>query len=288
MGLKDRLRDVPIVGTALVVQERYGRDRAGFLAASITYYAFLSIFPLLLLGMSIVGFVLAGDPTARQDLADRLAESLPGLQATIGENLDAFVDARAVTGAVGVLGLLWSGTRLTEAAANALSRVFGFEAYRKLLKRKAWALGATVGLGALALLGLGIGAAVTNLPVEGWVAILVAALGPPVAFAVDLALFAAAYRFLAQGKGPPLRGLLPGAVLAAAGWTVLKIFGSWYAVRTVQGSTAVYGTFASTVGILVILYLAAQIFLYGAELNAVLAERLEGRAKPQDRQRRVA
>ena len=72
------------------------------------------------------------------------------------------------------------------------------------------------------------------------------------------------------------RQILPGAVFAAVGWTLLKIFGTWYATWTVEGSESVYGTFAATIGVLVILYLAARLFVYGAELNAVLIEERGG------------
>jgi hypothetical protein len=61
-------------------------------------------------------------------------------------------------------------------------------------------------------------------------------------------------------------------VFAAGGWWVLKLAGTWYATATVERSETVYGPFAATVGVLVLLYLAARVFLYGAELNAVLLD----------------
>jgi hypothetical protein len=61
-------------------------------------------------------------------------------------------------------------------------------------------------------------------------------------------------------------------VVAAVGWTVLKLLGTWYVTRVVGNATAVYGTFGTVVGVLALLYLASRVFLYGAELNAVLLE----------------
>jgi hypothetical protein len=96
-------------------------------------------------------------------------------------------------------------------------------------------------------------------------------LGAIVAFALDLILFLVAYRVLLRRR-LAWRRLVPGAVFAAGGWWVLKLVGTWYATTTVERSETVYGPFAATVGVLVLLYLAARVFLYGAELNAVLLE----------------
>jgi uncharacterized BrkB/YihY/UPF0761 family membrane protein len=95
--------------------------------------------------------------------------------------------------------------------------------------------------------------------------------------ALDFVLFMLSYRLLTQRRGPPFGKLWVGAAFAAVGWTVLKIAGSWYATRVVTGATAVYGTFAAVVGVLVLLHLAARVLLYGAEINAVLIEEKEGK-----------
>ncbi len=274
MSLKDR----PIVGFALAVQRRYGEDRAGYLAAAVTYYAFLSLFPLLLLAFSVIGFLLAGDPEAQEELVSTLAEAVPGLESVLGDNIEALVDARAATGIIGLLGLLWTGLGATEAAGYALGRVFRLPPLGSLLRRKLWAVGTTVGLGLLALLALGVVAAVGNLPVKGVGGALLRAFGPLVGLGLDLALFLIAYRLLTQRRGPPLAALWKGALFAALGWTALKIVGTWYVARTVSESTAVYGTFAGAVGILLLLYLAARLLLYGAEVSAVAMERAGGRS----------
>lgn len=273
MGIKDKLRDKPVLGFALAVQDRYGSDRAGYLAATITYYAFLSVFPLLLLGFSVIGFVLAGDPQAQEDLVETLSESVPGLQSVLGENIQAIVDARAATGIIGLLGLLWSGLGATEAAGFAVSRVFRVQPYGSFLKKKAWSLSTTVGLGLLALVALGVVAVVGNFSPGGILGAALLGLGPVVGAALDFGLFLIAYRILTQRQGPPFPKLWKGALFAAIGWTVLKIVGTWYVARTVSNSSAVYGTFAGAVGILLLLYLASRLLLYGAEINAVAMER---------------
>lgn len=273
MGLKERLSQRPVLGFALAVQERYGADRAGYLAAVITYYGFLSLFPLLLLAFSIIGFLLAGDPAAQRDLAAALSESVPGLQAVLGDNIDALVRARTATGIIGLMGLLWSGPAATEAAGFAVSRIFRVEPYGSFVKRKAWSLGTTLVLGVLALIGTALVAVVGNVSPGGPWDVLFRVLGPVVAVGIDLVLFLLAYRLLTQRQGPPFGRLWKGALFAAAVWTVLKVIGTWYVARTVAGSSAVYGTFATAVGLLLLIYLASRVLLYGAEINAVALER---------------
>lgn len=273
MGLKERLAQRPVLGFALEVQRRYGTDRAGYLAAVITYYGFLSLFPLLLLGFSVIGFVLAGDPAAQGDFVATLSRSVPGLEAVLGDDVRALVDARAVTGIIGLLGLLWSGLAATEAAGFAVSRVFRVEPYATFLKKKAWSLGTTLLLGVLALGGIALVAVAGNLSPGGTPELVLRVLGPPIAVGVDLALFLVAYRLLTQRQGPPFGRLWKGALFAAVAWTVLKVIGTWYVARTIAGSSAVYGTFATAVGLLLLIYLASRILLYGAEINAVALER---------------
>lgn len=265
------LRDASVIRTAIAVQRRFGEDRAGFLAAAMSYYAFLALFPLLLLAMSIIGFALANDPSAQQDWARRLSESVPGLEPLIGDNLRALVSGRGVTGALGLAGLLWSGLGLANAGTTALSQVFGFTPQKGIFRSKAWSLAQVAALGLLSLAGLAMAGFVSNLPVSGWAAAVLGILGAILTVGLDFLLFLAAYRLLSERRGPGLSRLRPGALLGAIGWTILQLVGSWYAGRTVSGSAGVYGTFAATVGILVLLHLAARVFLYGAELNAVMA-----------------
>ena len=263
MGWRDPVR------TTIAVHRRFGEDRAGFLAAAISYHAFLALFPLLLLAMSIVGFALAGDPSAQRAWAHRLSESVPGLEPIIGDNLRALVGARGVTGVLGLVGLVWSGMGLADAGTTALSQIFRFAPQRGLLRSKAWSLAQLLVLGLLALVGVAAAGLVSSPAASGPLGILVAVAGALLTVAIDFLLFVAAYRLLSERRGPGLARLWPGALLAAIGWTILKLVGSWYALRTVSGSAGVYGTFAATVGILVLLHLAARVFLYGAELNAV-------------------
>lgn len=268
----ERLKRLKVVRLVLALNRRYGEDGGGQLAAALAYYAFLSVFPLLLLALAVVGFVLAGDAKAQAEWAARLSESVPGLGPLIADNIDSLIDQRSAAGAIGLVGLLWSGTGLTNAAGFAMSRVFRKPEVQGLVRKRLWSISATVGLGFAAAAGVVFSAAVGNRQAAGAIGLGLSIIAIVVSFALDVGLFAVSYRVLTAGWGPPFRRLWAGSLLAGAGWSFLKIAGVWYATHTVARASEVYGTFGSVVGVLAVLYLAARLFLYGAELNAVLIE----------------
>jgi inner membrane protein YhjD len=268
----ERVKRFPVVAKVIQINGRFSKDGGGYLAASITHYAFLSIFPLLLLGTSVAGFVLAGDPQGQADLARKLAGSIPGLGELLGENVHAIVDARGSTGVIGLLGALWSGTAMARAASFSLARVHRTQDPGNYFATQAWAIGSTIGLGLLAVVTTALGATIPAVNIAGRTKAGLLAAGVVVSLALDLILFVAAYKVLHRGPSTPLRRIWRGALLPAIGWTTLKFGGSWYAQSTVAGSTAVFGAFATVVGILVILYLISRLFVFGAEINAVLEE----------------
>jgi hypothetical protein len=157
------------------------------------------------------------------------------------------------------------------AARNALRRIFRQPLPEGIVEDKVWLVIKTVGLGSLALVATGVAGVIGAIEVDGPVGVILLVVVPIGTFALDGLLFVAAYWTFMKGR-PAWRSLLPGAVFAAVGWAVLKLVGAWYVSRTVQGSAGVYGAFATTVGVLVLLYLAGRLFVYGAELNAVLLE----------------
>lgn len=264
MGLKDSR----VVRVALAVNDGYSQDRGGYLSAAIAYYAFLSLFPLLLLGLSIVGFVLAGNAALREDIIAELSGSVPGLLELFGGDLDKLVAGRSAAGIIGLATLLWTGTGVAGAGRNAISRIFRTGPPPGGIRDKAWLVGVTAGLGLLGLVATAAATVAAGLGAEGALGVVLLVGGSLVAFALDAGLFLVAYRILTPGAG--WRQVRPGALFAAIGWMVLKIAGTWYATYTAERATSVYGTFATTVGVLVVLYLAARVFVYGAELNAVL------------------
>ncbi|MFN2557468.1 MAG: YihY/virulence factor BrkB family protein [Nitriliruptorales bacterium] len=273
----------------MAVQDRYNEDAAGQFAAAIAYFGFLSLFPILLLGLSVVGFLLAGEPDLQARATEALTNAVPGLEAAIGDNIASLVDSRAATGIVGLLGLLFAGLRVVESVTVATSRIFRVEDDANFVKQKLRSVAALVGLGLLALLGAAAGAIVA-IDFSGLVAFLVGLGGTALSLVLDTLLFIAAYRVLTAKLGPPWRKLLPGALLAGAGWTALKIFGSTYVATQVASARGVYGSLASVIAVMIYFYLAGRLYVYGAELNAVRYDiaRSAGSAPPPSTGRRGA
>jgi membrane protein len=217
--------------------------------------------------------VLAGDTQAQADLANKLAGSIPGLGTLLGDNVRAIVDARGSTGVIGLIGALWSGTGLARAASYSLARVHRTKDPGNYFETQAWALGSTIGLGLLAVITTALSTTLLALSVAGLAKVALTLAGVIVSLALDVTLFVVAYKVLHRGPSMSLRRIWRGALLPAGGWTALKLAGSSYAKSTVAGSTAVFGAFASVVAILVILFLVSRLFVFGAEINAVLDEK---------------
>ncbi len=285
LGFTQRLRENRVVDTAITVNERYTEDLGNHLAASIAFFGFLSLFPIALLALSVAGFVFAGDPDAMEQLVTAVAEAVPGLEAALGGALDTAVRTRGVTGVVGLVGVLLAGLRVIDAAALAVSRVFRVEDDAGTVARKARALRNLVILGLLtvlatsagALAGL-IGAAAETFGIPVGLVQLRGLLAFVLSFTLDTLLFLVAYRLLTSVPGPPWSELVPGALLAAAGWSALKVFGATYVGNTAAQWDAVYGALGVVIGAMLLLFLAGRILIYGAELNAVLRGHREAEA----------
>jgi hypothetical protein len=166
---------------------------------------------------------------------------------------------------------MWTGTGVAGAARNSLRRIFRQPLPAGIWEDKALLVLKTAGLGTLALAATALSAATAGLRAGGPAGVALVIVVALLGFGLDFALFLISYRTLMRGR-PPWGRIWPGALFAAIGWSLLKLLGTWYVTRVVGNASAVYGTFATTVGVLVLLYLAARLFLYGAELNAVLRE----------------
>lgn len=285
MALKDRLGRMPVIGTALAVQERYKQDAGDQFAGAIGFFGFLSLFPLILLALSVAGFVLAGESDARiQEVAQTIQEAIPGLAAAlgggdestgVGEALNTIIENREAGGIVGLLLLLVSGLRVVNSAQTAALVIFRVDfSQMSGIKRKVQQLVALVVLGLLAMAGVVAGGAigaVGRIELFGIMEVLAPILVVFATFVLDAGLFLVAYRLFVTREGPSWRTLVPGAILGGLGWTLLKLVGSTYVASQVENANELYGAIGGVIGLMLLLYLAGRLFVYGAELSAVRA-----------------
>ena len=258
---------LPFLKPVAAVQRRYGDVGGNQLAAAFTLQAFLSLFPLVLVAIAVLGFVAAGSET---DVSGRLVDQL-GLQ---GESAKMMTDAvgaaessRKSASIVGFLGLLWSGLGLVGALQYAYNSVW--QVKDRGMKDKLFGLSWLAGA---AVLFVGGAAATTALR---WLPGFLAPLGILITFAVSLGLWLWTSRVLPNTK-LPWRRLLPGALLGAIGLEVLKFAGAYYVPKAVASSSQLYGSLGIVFAVLAWMLLFGRLVVYSAVLNVVRYEEHEG------------
>jgi membrane protein len=270
----DRLqRRHGVLGFPYAVVKKYGDDAGGREAALITYYGFLSIFPLLLLGVAVLSRVLASRP----DLRERLITAVvpPALRSTVEHSL-ATLPTSTIPLVVGLVGLLLSGTGVVFSIYQTLNHVAAVP-YRFRAGFAARYARALVVLVTLLLGGLAVGAltvVATALPGQPGVQRAAAVLGSAL---VVFGLLLLTARLLLV-RPAPFRALWPGALLGAVVVTVVLNVGAPLLARLVTKAGPVYGSFATVAGMFALLYLIGQGLVYAAEAAAVRYARLWPRA----------
>ena len=262
-----------VFGFPYAVIKKYGDDDGGREAALITYYGFLSIFPLLLLGVAILSRVLASDPDLRQKL---ITATVPeALQSTV-EHSAATLPTSTVPFIAGLIGLLFSGTGVVFSAYQTLNHVAAVprSARASFFPRYVRVF---VILGALLLGAFAVGAltvTVTALPDLPGVDRAAAVVGS--ALVVFGVLLLGARLLLCRPA--PFSALWPAAALGAVTVTLVLNVGPVLLARLVSKAGAVYGSFATVAGIFALLYLVSQALVYSAEVAAVWYAHLWPRA----------
>jgi membrane protein len=252
------------LGFPYAVIKKYGDDDGGREAALITYYGFLSIFPLLLLAVAVLSRVLADNPELRQRLIAEIVP--PALRSTV-ENSVTSLPTSTVPFIVGLIGLLFAGTGVVFSVYQTLNHVAAVP--RRLRAGfasryvRVFLMLATLLLGALAVGALTI--VVTALPRVPGADRALAVLGSAV---VIFAVLLCGARLL-LARPAPVRALWPAAVLGAAAVTLALNLGAPLLARLVSKAGPVYGSFATVAGMFALLYLVNQALVYAAEVAAV-------------------
>lgn len=257
----------PALALPLAVVKKFGDDRGGNLAALIAYRAFFSLFPLLLLMTTVLGYLLAGDPELRRSVVDSTLSQFP----VIGEQLEvSSLQGSGVALVVGIAGTLWAGFGVVLASEEAIDRAWGVSDTGRpgFLASRLRALGLLAALG-----GAMIVSTVASGIVGGGAGWLGAVGGLLASALLNFAVFLAVFHLLSSAE-QPLRNSLPGAVLAAVCWTALQLVGGWFVSHEIRNATPVYGTFALVIGLLAWIQLGATLTVFAAELNVVWARKL--------------
>jgi len=270
----DRLqRKHGVLGFPYAVVKKYGDDAGGREAALITYYGFLSIFPLLLLGVAVLSRVLASNPDLRERLITAVVPE--ALRPTVEHSLAA-LPTSTLPLVFGLLGLLYSGTGVVFSVYQTLNHVAAVPHRLRapFLSRyiRVFVMLATLLIGGLAVGALTVVA--TALPGQPGIQRAAAVLGS--ALVIFAVLLLAARLLLVRPA--PVRVLWPAAVLGTVVVTLVLTVGAPLLARLVAKAGPVYGSFATVAGMFALLYLVGQGLVYAAEVAAVRYARLWPRA----------
>ncbi len=258
-----------VVRPALALAARVQEDQLGVEAGSLTYGAFLSLPPLLLLSVSIVGIVFQQQAeSAQQDLIDAVGDLLPGFD-VVRTQLELATASHIGTGLVGLLGIVYAASGFVARVRHALGAVFRTRRTGLVVGRLSGALfGVPV---VLLLVGFATSVAwVTSLRLAGTIGVITEVGVFAVLAILGAAIWGTVYRLLTPSPGPRLREHLPGALVFTVGFLVLERFGAAYVTGVVTRSTALYGTIGAIFGLLAFLYAAMWLFLLSAEISQLL------------------
>jgi uncharacterized BrkB/YihY/UPF0761 family membrane protein len=257
------------VDVAVETLDGWRRHQTGRNASVLSFFSFLSIFPLLLVATTILGFVLQNNEDLQQRIVDGALADIP----VIGSQLAN--DPASLNGSVwalvaGLATALWSATKAFVVLQHALDDVWEVDVDHRagLPAARGKAIIGIIVIGA-AQVATVVAAAIfqsVDMPAGGQAAIVV------VSAAVNIGVVAVMYRYLTSAE-PNWHAVWPGSIAAGLVITVLQQFGTRIVTGIVEGASDTYGQFALVLGLVTWLGFIAIAVLMSAELNAALVER---------------
>jgi membrane protein len=262
----------PALGVPIAVARKFLEDESINLAAVIAFWAFFSIFPLLLLFVTLLGYFLP--PSLQGDVLRSAARFFPLLSTdSIGR-----LSGQWWTLVVGILSALWSGSFVVIAIQSAFNSVWEVPraqrpSFGAQIKRGVFALGA-IALGLV--ISTVISSYVTATALGTSLGVVASLAGYLIAVVLDVGLFVVAFRVLTD-RDVSTRDVLPGALLSGIVFWLLQQLSSLIIFRYLHNAERIYGNFATVITILSWFYSQSVVTLIGAQLNVVLKERLHPR-----------
>lgn len=267
-------RRVRWAGVPYAVAKKFGEDNANLLVVALAWYGFTAIFPLLLVMVTILGFI------GQQSLGTGIIRTLHEFP-VIGSSFNP-ASGSALHGStfgliIGLIGLLYGAQGVTQTAQLAMATVWNIPQEQRtgFLPRLGRSLAGLFSIGAAFV----VNAFVTSYVTGGTTSYAIRIPVLAGLLVINAALYFVSFTVLtAKVIGP--RGLLPGAIAGAVAFTVLITVGTGLITHQLKNTSATYGAFGTVIGIVTFLLLLAKLTMYAAELNPVLARRLYPRALP--------
>jgi YihY family inner membrane protein len=259
----------PLLAFPYGVAKKFGDDQAGNLAALVAYFGFFSLFPLLLAFVTILSMALRGNDALQQRIEGSALAQLPVVGAQISQNVHT-IRGSGLALVLAIALAIWAGIGVLRAMQTGMNSIWNVphrhrpgivpSVVRALIMLVVFAV-ILVASAAAGIVGAGS---------HTWWGLL---FGMVASLALYFALFALAFRVLTS-EDLTWGDVWPGAAVAAVAWTVLQAIGGYIVAHQLRGASETYGTFATVIGLMAWLYLAAQLTFYAAEINVVRRRRL--------------
>jgi membrane protein len=258
------------LGFVVAVIKRFDDDQASQMGALIAYYGFFSLFPLLLVFVTVLGFVLEGSPSTQASVLHSTLSQFPIIGTQLQSNVHSLKGSVPAL-AIGLVGSTLAGLGITGATQSAFNKVWEIPRKRQLgfLAWRVHGVGLLVVFGLLSIVST-VAAGYVTAQTTGVLGVLA---GVIVALAANLLLFFAVFRLLTSEE-VDTADLIPGVIVAAILWQLLQHVGGFYVDHVVRHAKETSGLFAFVLGLLTWLYLGGQVTLVAAEVNVVRARRL--------------
>jgi YihY family inner membrane protein len=258
------------LGFPFAVMRKFADDHGAALTTVVAYNAFFALFPLLLVVVTVLGFLLGRDSGLQQRLLGSAVAEFPIIGDQVRDNIHG-LRGSGIGLVVGLAAFAWGARGLTQVAQHAMAEIWNIPGRQR---PRFWARQLR---GLLLLMVFAVGLAATSLLTwlgsYGGKAVAVALANLSAAAAVNVGLFLLVFRVLTP-RQIPTRELVAGALVAGVAWQVLQAVGGFLVGHYLRHTSQVYGVFAIVLGLLFWLYLGAQLALYAAEVNVVAARRL--------------
>jgi YihY family inner membrane protein len=261
----------PVTAVPCAVLRKYSDDRAGQLAAQISHAAFLAVFPMLLVLLTLVGLVLHGHPGLQDDIINSALRQFPVLGSDLKKNVHQLSSSNLLALVIGTLWLLYGSMRLSRSSQIMMAKVWDIHrddlpTFGRWIPRAA---------GFLVVLGVGFiaGGALAGLGAFGRLGSFSAWIGLVLSLVVNILMYWGAFAVVVHIPRRD-RAVWPGAVIGGVGWTLLQFAGAQLVSHQLRHLSNLYGTFATILGLIWWIALGAMITVYAAESNVVLTRHL--------------
>ncbi|HEX5165374.1 MAG TPA: YihY/virulence factor BrkB family protein [Thermomicrobiales bacterium] len=280
----DRARRTRLGGLLERAIRDFTGDHASVYAAAITYYLLLSLFPLLVIVVSVIG-LLARDPSFQAQVVDQISTLLPG-GSGVDEQVEQIVAGIArprsgVVGLVGLLGALWAASGVFGAVRKALNNAFDVPVGQSFIRGRLHDLLSVIAVVLMALASTTLTAtlAFARAWVSRWVDSPLTNVGWGLVYlllplALSFTFFVLLY-WLIPNQRLYLRDLWIGALIAGLGFELAKALFTVY-LANFANFTEVYGALGSMIALLVFVYIVANIAIFGAEVASEIAKERAG------------